>query len=324
MKKSTSAALLLAGTAAVSAYLGVNTYMNMALKRRKTRSSAKLTGKLTGDLAEYAEEIRAGSEWLFDQDCETVKILSRDGLRLYGHWLPAENAKRTILLMHGFRSSWSHDFSGVARYYHEIGCNLLFAEQRTHGFSEGKYIGYGVLERFDCIDWIEYIAARFGTELPIYADGISMGATTVLMAAGLGYPDYVRGIIADCGFTSPKAIIGHVMKTSMKIPGDMLLSAADAVCKGKTGYSIGEYSTVEAMKTNDKPVLFVHGDADEFVPLEMTLENYEACTAEKQLLIVEGAGHGTSYLRDTARCREALESFFAAHDGVTANVLKNV
>ena len=132
---------------------------------------------------------------------------SFDGLRLAAHWLPAENPKRIVIAMHGWRSSWQRDFSPVSDFLRRSGCSVLYAEQRSHGSSEGEYISYGILERRDVVSWAEYINDHLNTGLPVYLYGISMGAATVMMSSELEFPSPLHGIIADCGYTSPEEII---------------------------------------------------------------------------------------------------------------------
>ena len=254
--------------------------------------------------------VREAREWLNAQPLEEVTITSHDGLKLKGHLLTCENAKRTELLLHGWREPWQADMGMMTRYQHNHNCNVLIIEQRSHGDSEGEYIGFGVLERHDCKAWAEYICERFGEDLPLYLGGVSMGAATALMATGLDLPKNVKGIIADAGFTSPRAIVAHVLTKKIHLP-ENLVGVIDLFNRAKAGYSYSEYSTVDALKENTLPILFVHGDEDNFVPLAMTLENYLACKAPKDLLIVEGAGHGMAYLVDPEAYEDALQRLFA-------------
>lgn len=245
---------------------------------------------------------------------ETVEITSRDGLKLKGHWFEAEKARRIVIMVHGWRSTWSRDFGMCAKWFREQGCSLLLVEQRSHGNSEGKYIGFGVLERYDCLKWLDFTRARWGEQLPIYLYGISMGCATVLMASGFGLPACVKGIIADCGFTSPADIFRHIVRH--KAHSDLLMVnwMAGKISRLRGGYRLDEYSTLDAMKVNKTPVLFIHGSADRFVPLDMTMRNYHACRAEKNLLIVDGAPHARSFLVAPGQYQKAVEAFFDRWD----------
>jgi fermentation-respiration switch protein FrsA (DUF1100 family) len=200
-----------------------------------------------------------------------------------------------------------------AAFLHDARCNLLLVEQRCHGVSDGKYIGFGVLERYDCLRWLDYVN-REHPGLPVYLFGISMGAATVLMASGFGLPGWVRGIIADCGFTSPEAIIERVMNKKYPLYRGPLAAVVADMTRMRAGYGPEDYSTLKAMAVNHTPVLFIHGSADDFVPLQMSVENYEACRAPKSLLVVDGAPHAKSYLIAPELYRQAVLDFFARWD----------
>jgi len=259
----------------------------------------------------YKDDVLAGIAWIDAQSAEDVSVVSFDGLRLRGRLLPAQNARGTVLLFHGYRSSASVDFSCGARFYHELGFNLLLIDQRAHGASEGRFIAYGVLERRDCRTWAEYCAARFGPAHPLFLAGISMGATTVLMAAGLPLPASVRGVVADCGFTSPWDILRELMRGRYHIPVFPFLYLMEFFTRLCARFSLRGASTVDALARASVPILFIHGTDDRFVPCRMTREAYDACVSEKELLLVEGAGHAVSFLADRAAYTEALRSFLA-------------
>ena len=139
-----------------------------------------------------------------------------------------------------------------------------------------------------------------------------MGAATVLMAAGRSLPQNVKGICADCGFTDPYEIVSRTMR-AQRIPPFPLLDIAGIYTRVFAGFGLREYSSIAAMKTCRIPVLLLHGMADDFVPCEMSQWAYDACGAEKQLILVEGATHGTSYLTDPERCQSALKVFLMEH-----------
>ena len=259
-------------------------------------------------LRPYKDEILAGAQWFRAQDPERVQIQSDDGLRLTGYFLPANQAKGTLLLVHGYRSSLFLDFAISYPFYHSLGWNILAVSQRAHGESEGQYITYGVKERYDVRDWALYLADRFGPAHRIALVGISMGSATVLMSLGTALPPNVKCAVADCGYTSPYEEFVHVLKRS-HIPRRPLLDIADWFSRLFAGFGFRDYSTVEALKENLRPVLFVHGEKDHFVPIRFTVENYAACNAEKQLITVPEAGHGTSYIFATETCQKAIREF---------------
>lgn len=261
----------------------------------------------------YARFKEPGEE-LRNTPHETVGITARDGVSLSGHWFEAETPKRVILAVHGWRTSWCRDFGYSYPFLRSEDCSILYIEQRGQGQSGGKYIGFGLLERYDIADWLEWIVSRCGREIPVYLSGISMGATTVLMASGLELPGNVRGIIADCGFTSPKDIWKHVAREDMHLPFLLTDLFSRMMCRRRIGVSSDSYSTLEALRTNRIPVLFIYGQSDNFVPVWMTSENYKACAAPKEIMIVPGAIHGLSYADAKDRYEEKERDFWKKYD----------
>ncbi|HPE16041.1 MAG TPA: alpha/beta hydrolase [Oscillospiraceae bacterium] len=264
--------------------------------------------------APWADEIRRDEAWFIAQEPEDVSILSRDGLRLRAWFLPCANARGALLLLHGYRGDGVRDMAGAARFYRRLGYHVLLPDHRAHGRSEGRYITFGVRERYDCLDWTAWLDARLGGGAPLYLDGVSMGAASALMASALPLPETVRGIIADCGFTTPRAIFARVARHTLHMPPWLLLPPVEFLTRRLAGFGLDDASAPAALAENDRPVLFVHGEADDFIPFSMSEENYAACRGEKTLLLVPGAGHGVSWFVDRPGCEAALRAFFARRD----------
>lgn len=245
---------------------------------------------------------------------EDVFITSFDGLRLHAKFYAASERKAPVQIMfHGYKSSAERDFCGGLREGIDGGFNVLLVDQRAHGESEGKYLTFGVNERFDCLSWASYAAERFGNDVKIYLYGISMGAATVLMASALPLPKSVSGIVADCGYTSPKAIICSVLRDH-HVPAAPVYAVAHLGARLFCGFDLDSASAPDALRRSHIPVLFIHGDDDRFVPCRMSRENFEASAAEhKKLLIVRNAGHGLSYMLDRPAYLSSLHSFLEAN-----------
>lgn len=256
----------------------------------------------------YFDCIVEADRWLKGHTAEDLTIYSQDGLRLHGLWVAADQPKGTILLVHGYRSTKYVDFGVAFAYYHEMGFNLLILDQRCHGKSEGRYITFGVKESKDVLNWIEYHNRRFGY-LPMILSGLSMGASTVIYTANEALPKNVRGIVADCGFTSPYEILSHVFRKVTHLPPAPTLWIVDLLTKVFAGFSLKEKDSRAVLAESKLPILLIHGTADDFVPCNMTKEGYEACVGKKSLLLVEGAGHGVSFLKDHVRYTEVLCKF---------------
>lgn len=256
----------------------------------------------------YYRYIALADQWLRDNKAQDVYTTSEDGLRLHALWIPAENPKGTVLLAHGYRSTKLCDFGMAYPYYHEHGMNILVPDQRSHGESEGRFITFGVKESRDMIQWIQYHNNTFGPQQMILS-GMSMGASTMLYLADVALPENVKGIIADCGFTSAKEILSIVFKRTVHLPAAPSLWTADLFARVLAGFSIYEKDTRKSLANAKLPVLLVHGTGDDFVPYQMSQQAYDVCCGEKQLLLVEGAGHGVSFVKDHETYSEMIYEF---------------
>ena len=323
MKKSTRNILLgtgfiAAGAATVSAisYRLTQTLVRVALDREQPKFRAKRGTQISGTIAnaKVQNKVKQATEWLLNCGCRTIEIIARDGERLVGHFYDCPNAKRILIAMHGWRSSWTNDFSLISKFWHENHCSVLYVEQRGQGNSGGDYIGFGLMERYDCVDWVNFVNQNTQKCLPIYLAGLSMGASTVLMASGLALPQNVCGIMADCGYTSTHEIWKHVSKKNLRMSYGVIGRLADDMCRRRIHVGTREYSTTDALRINKIPVLFIHGTDDKFVPIDMTYENYKACTAPKKILVVPGAGHCMSYIVDTKAYERVMKEFWKQYD----------
>ena len=262
----------------------------------------------SGD-AVWQEAFRAGREWLSRRETEEIEAQSDDGFVLHALLLPHIAPRATVILFHGWRSSWEQDFTCVLPFLHSLRLQCLLVDERAQGDSEGRYMTFGVRERLDAAVWVDYAAGRFGAEHPIFLQGLSMGATAVLMASDTRFSGNVRGIVADCGFTSPREIISKVWRDRTPFPAHFAVWLLDRYTRLFADFGLGERSTTQALEKAAYPVLFLHGTADTFVPAYMTKQAYAACKSKKTLLLVDGAEHGMSYLAGRQRAEEAYRTF---------------
>lgn len=266
--------------------------------------------------AEARAALREPKLWVDTMPYEDVEIRSRDALVLRGYYLEQTNpaGAATMIIAHGYTTT-GKDFSNFAQYFYEqLGYNVLLPNARGHGNSEGKYIGFGWPERLDYLDWIDWVKARRNTAgaVRIVLFGISMGAATVMMTGGEDPPPEVKAIIEDCGYTSAEDELIHQAKLRfhLKQTGDSpLFKALNRLSKKRMGYSFKEASSLEQVKKIRIPTLFIHGDADTFVPTGMVYSLYEACAAPKELYVVPGAGHGLACQTDTAEYAKRVTQF---------------
>ena len=250
----------------------------------------------------WMKEVRA-------MPCEEFNIRSFDGLNLRGKYYEYAPGAIIEIMFHGYRGSAERDMCGGVQRCFKLGHSALIVDQRCSGKSGGNVITFGVNESRDCLDWMNFAIKHFGPDCRLMLTGISMGASTVMIAAGEDLPKNVIGVLADCGFTSAKDIIQHVIR-QMKLPPKLAYPFVKLGAKMYGHFDLEQTSALEAMKKCKVPVIFFHGETDDFVPCDMSRENFEACTGEKMLVTVPNAGHGLSILLDPEGYRAARKLFF--------------
>ena len=253
---------------------------------------------------------------------ETVTITSEDGLELFGRlYLRCSGDAPLAIGFHGYRGTPARDFSGGLVSMLDAGFNVLLAEQRGHGRSGGHTITFGIKEHRDCVSWTEYAVKRFGPGVPIVLFGISMGASTVLMASGEGLPQSVRLIAADCPYNSPEAIIRSVI-SGMGLSAGFLWPFVNIAAKLPGRFDPGEITARESVARSDIPVVMIHGAQDSLVPCEMSAEICEGIGRCRRFLF-ENADHGMSYLEDKARYEGIVADIFREISEQDRNIIRN-
>lgn len=295
------------GCAILIILAGVYTFFQACFRQKEIPWLDDETVKKT-KYAKYINTFHTSERWLRDHNAMDIYTVSRDGLKLHAYWIPAENPRATVLLAHGYRSTFLLDFGLAFGFYHGLGINILVVSQRAHGMSEGRFITFGVKESEDMKCWIEYHNRHFGKH-PMILSGLSMGASTVLYLADQNLPPNVKCIVADCGFTSPKEIIGQVLRKMLRLPSAPILWVADLCARMISDFSLIQKDTRNVLRNAKLPVFLIHGTDDDFVPCEMTRQAYAVCAGEKELLLVENAGHGTSFLVDRQTYQKRIIAF---------------
>ena len=253
---------------------------------------------------------------------EDCYITSHDGLKLHAKYFECAPDAVTEIMFHGYRGSAERDLSGGIQRCFALGRNILLVDQRTSCGSEGNVISFGINEHKDCLAWIDFAVKKFGPDTKLVLTGISMGASTVLMAAGKPLPENVVGILTDCGFSSAKKIIQKCAK-DIHCPAVLIYPFIKLGAKLFGHFDLEEYTPLEAMKTCTVTVIFFHGESDDFVPCDMSHEIYDACTSPKKLVTVPKAGHGLVYLVDNSKYFQSVVEFFS-ENGVETKLVKNV
>ena len=259
----------------------------------------------------YRERMVAWMKKVRAMPHDQVSVRSFDGLTLWGKYYEYAPGAPIEILFHGYRGSAERDMCGAVQRCHSLGHSALIVDQRASGKSGGNVITFGVNESRDCLTWIEYVTARFGPKTRIILAGISMGAATVVMAAGRELPENVIAILADCGYTSPRDIIKKVIATDMKLPPDLAYPFVKLGARLFGRFDLDELSSIETVRHPPVPILRIHGESDDFVPCDMSKRCHEANPASTRLFTVPGAGHGLAYLVDKAGYLETARNFFS-------------
>ena len=254
-------------------------------------------------MVQWIKEVRAMPH-------EDMEIKSFDGLTLRGKYYEYAPNAPIELMFHGYRGNAERDLGGGVQRCFALGRSALIVDQRACGNSEGTVITFGVKESRDCLSWLDFMQERFGPDARIILTGISMGASTVLNASASPLPSTVIGVLADCGFDSPRNIMYKVIKEDMHLPPKISYPFVrlGAILFGK--FDPDSIVSVEAVKKATVPVIFFHGEDDAFVPKEMSKANFDACPARKALVIIPKAGHGLSFPVDQQGYLQALREFF--------------
>ena len=228
-------------------------------------------------------------------------ITNDEGLKLHACHVPAAdpvNAQGTAIVVHGYGDNHLV-FLYLVRMYRDIfNYNVLFPDLQYHGYSEGDEIQMGWKDRLDLLKWIELAHKEYPNDFMVL-HGVSMGGATVMMVSGEPLPDYVKCIVEDCGYSAVVTQFNNNRKQSFSfIPPDVLQSAS-LVTKKRYGWGFWEASSVKQLEKSRVPMLFIHGDADDFVPFDNLWRNYNAKKqGYKEMYVCHGAVHANSYQKD--------------------------
>ncbi len=239
---------------------------------------------------------------------ELFEIESFDGLKLRGYYYEYSPDSPLELIFHGYGGNAERDLSGGVERCFALGRSAVLIDQRGAGMSEGRICSFGINERLDCLEWIKFATRKFGKDRPLIIGGVSMGAATVMMASGENLPKNVVCVMADCGYSSSKKIIKKVVR-EMKLPPSLVYPfiRLGGMLYGK--FDIEETDPVSAVARSKTPIVYIHGDEDDFVPHSMSVECFEATRAPKKLVTIEGAGHGLGFPQNQSKYVESLRDF---------------
>lgn len=254
-------------------------------------------------------EVEADVNWLIkDSNYIDTYITSSDNLKLHAYEVKNENkTDKWAIVVHGYTSEGKL-LSSKAKHLYNMGYNVLVPDLRSHGTSEGNYIGMGWHDRLDIIDWINYIVKN-NPNSEIALHGTSMGSATVLMVSGEKLPSNVKAIVADCGYTSVYDEFSYQLKQLFNLPAFPIMNFSDVVTHIRAGYCLNDASAINQVKKSTTPILYIHGDKDDFVPYYMMDKLYNATNSEKEKLTIEGGEHANSDLVNPKLYWSTVNSF---------------
>ena len=317
MSKKIIPALIAVGAAALAVEVAIHGYLDVMYAERIPQGLFKRAGNKKSDksLREIHKFNAAENEWAKTKDIEIVDMKNDRDLNLKGYYLPAEKESNIyVLFAHGYRSDHSGDPYNFIRFYHsEMGYNFMSVDHVTAGDSEGDYLGFDYFECEDMLLWVDYLVNRFGKDIKIILHGVSMGGATVCKMASR-VPEQVKLIVSDCAYTcATEELLNVVNSVGINRSAPFLLNVFNQVNKRMAGFDLKETDVRPSVKEAKVPMLFVHGDADDFVPMRMVYELYDLCPREKDLLIIPGAAHAESILIGSENYKAKLREFIAKY-----------
>ena len=296
--------VLIIGVLVASLYAYTQAFYSPKIEKRKTNSLDFLDKESYNAVSQVMTNLVKQIKAI---PFEEVTIKSFDNTKLFARYYHIKDGAPLQIQFHGYRGSAFRDFCGGHALARELNHNILLVDQRSHGLSYGNSITFGIKESRDALAWCEYARARFGN-VPIFLVGVSMGGSTVIGASAYELPENVKGIIADCPFSSPRDII-------KKVCGDMKLNPTLTYPFIRLGaflfghFNPDSFSCEGAVENASVPILILHGEADTFVPCEMSKRIYEKCKSKCFLYTFEGADHGISFLADPKKYKKAVYDF---------------
>ncbi len=268
-------------------------------KRKKKKRSA--------EDEEYRRFMLDARESLEKMQFESLEITSKDGLILRGKlYRPNEPTDKAVICVHGYRGAGTKDMAAIVPFFLEIGFNVLTVDNRAHGDSEGSIIGFGITDRFDVLGWVDKITEVL-SPTAVFLYGVSMGASSVIMA-GEFVPSVVKGIIADCGFTTPYEQFSYLFRSVAHFPPCFIMPFLRSYAKRYAGFDIKSVDTRTVLSKIDLPVLLIHGGKDRFVPPYMSEQN-AAAAKNSRLLILKSAKHAKSHYTAREEYEQAVSDF---------------
>lgn len=278
-----------------------------------------LKPKVLDNEALYEREVKRGrlnEAFYRSLRIERFRILSRYGYELACEYLrlpegeekmsPAGGRKKIAVISHGYTST-KYASAMYAEIFLKRGFEVIIYDQRNHGQSGKGYTTMGYYEKFDLQTVLDWCENRFGQDILIVTHGESMGAATVLNH--LVIDKRPAAVIADCGYSDLEDLLRHQLKNRMHLPACIFLPAADIILRFRAGFRIRDVRPADGVACSNIPILFIHGDADHFVPTRMSVAMHEMRKESTELLLVKGAAHAVSFNVDREAYEAAVDAF---------------
>ncbi|MGY3766561.1 alpha/beta hydrolase [Vagococcus vulneris] len=262
------------------------------------------------DFLDKPNKEKQKKEWDFSKGkTNKTEIESNDGLTLRTTWVnQTKKTNKVVIAAHGYMQS-AEKMGAYTKIFYDLGFDVLVPDNRAHGKSEGKYVGFGWLDRLDYLRWIDEVIKKKGNDVEIVLFGESMGAAAVMMVSGEKLPPQVKVIIEDCGYASVSEELTFQLKDLFNLPAFPLIPLTSFYTKLRAGYSFYEADAVKQLQKNRLPVLFIHGDSDKFVPTSMVYELYDATKGSKKMKVFKGSGHAESVKDYPKEYQETIQKF---------------
>lgn len=285
-----------------------NKLFNVAFKR------VNYVPETSAEKQKYADQYYAYVDWFHKVTHETWYLNEHEpAKRLVATYIPsADPVGKTVIISHGYKGN-RETMANYAKMFYEMGFNVLLPDDRAHGDSAGDYINFGWLDRLDYLNWINRTISNNGEQEKILLFGVSMGGATIEMLSGENLPTQVKALIADCGYSSIKEELTYLLKEQYHLPEYPVEPLVSTINKQRLGYYLGDVSSKEQLKKNRRPILFIHGGKDTYVPVHMAYENYRATKAPKQLWIVKNATHAESFWYNPEAYQKRVSSFLKTY-----------
>ncbi|WP_035178990.1 alpha/beta hydrolase [Lentilactobacillus farraginis] len=269
--------------------------------------TSKEKQKYADDYYDYVAWMKqtASQTWTLNANSPENKVVAS--------YIPATRpTKKTVIIAHGYKGN-RETMANYVKMFHEMGFNALVPDDRGHGESSGNYINFGWLDRLDYLQWINRVIDHVGKDSDILLFGVSMGGATVEMISGETLPPQVKALIADCGYASIREELTYLLKQQFHLPEYPVEPLVSGINRHVLGFSLDDVSSTKQLAKNNRPILFIHGGRDTYVPVKMAYENYRATKSPKQLWIVKNATHAESFWYNPTAYRKRVTAFLETY-----------